>query len=1730
MNIATKMKKNHKQSSSSTCAGDSQKRDIAIIGMSCRFPDAPDCDTFWRNLALGRNSIKEIPKERWENAEYYSPKHDETNKSVSKWCGLLAGVDRFDNQFFNISPREANQMDPQQRLLLEETWRCIEESGISLAELQKQKTSVYVGVMAVDYRQEAVADHIETDSYACLGSYEAILANRLSYTFGFTGISMPVNVACASSLMAIHQAKQSLLAGESDYAIVAGINLNLHPWKYLSFSKSRMLSPTGQCRTFDQEADGYVPGEGVGVILLKRLVDADAKGCHIHGIIKGSAVNHSGHTVSITAPKVEAQMAVILSAYRDAALNPESITYVEAHGTGTSLGDPIEVEALTKAFRQFTSKQQYCKIGSVKTNIGHLEGAAGIAGLIKVLLMMRERKIPPSLNINTVNPMINFRASPFEVATALSPWETGANPLPRRAGISSFGFGGVNSHIVLEEFQRELNPSRKEETIVLPFLLSARCRESLQELIDRWREFLLGPNADDQAYQDMVFTLMHARECMPFRIGTAVATKEQLIEFLKCENPNIVVAPKAKWWLLIGDMPYTGWQKEVMQSFPLIEEKLKRVIKDLEVKGSLGINLREIKSAGWPEELRESYSLIVSYAILATLTEHGLAIECIAAHGQGLLLGLMLAGMITVADGLTVLTGKNAIRNLELKRPQIPFYNGVNGQTLMPYHFSEAYLEALLGNFDFNLQWVDQDLKPKGQVKPQAEGVQSYYVEQARLLNQNQYTFKKYLEEWAKIIQKSSGSNLDQMLNDDNLLTPNRESGQRERLLLLLVIMDSLRKLNRKWDLSEPKMIKDDRLYEILDLIGDEVLTPQLTVEIFMAPSSDYRKYARQLNERQHLINPKHPYPLLLGMSQHLHEIEAIPTWIETLENIDFVPPPGLNGIVWGKTALEESQCIAIRDFQPGALAQWLLRLWLNGIDIAYHRLYAQAQFRRLSLPTYRFESKPFWLPKGKDAKRALVEKIVGEKEVLAPIDFDQDRADFKEYYGSDTIVNDYRINGKNLLAGAEMISLMAEGDQTVENGISNDSITLRNITIIKNAEVPKKSSISVIREKRADRILIRLEADLLAEGTLTKETMSSAERFFEVDGLLDETEYHDEVIKDIYKVFEAEGYHYEKSFKVIRGVLKEGTCYCFLLREDEIEATRKISPRLLEGIFQCALFTCLAEGRIAGGEKCYLPAAVNRMDVFGAWSGKCVAIINSDNITIQNETLIVDIDVINGAGKKLAQIQRLRLKKISPETKSKCFYFVPAWVEKTHEANLERLANRYCVISADEAEAWQDLIQRADRYYQRVFLLGAAGNGVEFAGELERIIASVEERIEWDLYYLDAFENKPEQIGSSQQFEAIQNQAEKKLFHIIRLINRRQWKYQINFVIPTRDLWVVAPGDRGEGFYYGGIAGLIRTAALENNRTTFKMADFGGEDFENLDVTKYLFEEAAGEDRVSIVAIREGQRYVYSARNIQPEERGCPAVVHDGMTLVITGGMGGIGVQLLEYLTGKNKCNIALLGRSELSGPKEEILNQLRKTGNNFCYFRCDISDGNSLQAAVREIKDQFGSVDGVFHLAGTIEDRLIVNKEWDAYARVGSAKTSGLINLHQAFNQEPLRFFIAFSSIVAVLGNEGQADYAAANSFMDCFMHYRRRADYPGTSLAINWTLCHDGGMGLGEPVVNHFKAKSGVIASRWAFPKLEALITGDYPQVMVAGDLQAIQASFRKTNPGGMIDGIQ
>ena len=494
--------------------------DIAIIGVNGRYPAARNLKEYWENLVKRMDCIIEIPLDRWDKDKYYDTDRSKEGKSYSKWGGFLNDIDKFDPLIFNISPKDAESIDPQERLFLETVWATLEDAGYSRDyfknnALHRNEVGVFVGIMWGNYQLFGVEEFLKGNKINPPNSHFWAIPNRVSHFFNFQGPSLAIDTACSSSLTAVHMACESIKREECTMAIAGGVNLSLHPIKYIMTTSGQLLSSDGKCRSFGEGGDGYVPGEGVGAVLLKPLEAAIADRDNIYALIKGTSINHGGKTRGFTTPNPQAQARAISKAFEMAKVDPRTVSYVEASATGTLLGDPIEIRSLSMVFDQHSTEKQYCAIGSVKSNIGHLESAAGIAGLTKVLLQMKHKHLVPSIHSESLNPNINFKDSPFYIQKKLEEWKQpvikengGERTYPRRAGLSSFGAGGSNAHIIMEEYEipkQELTLENQRPQIIV---LSAKNEERLNayagEMVSFFKSAVVEKKVEKAVDEDLI--------------------------------------------------------------------------------------------------------------------------------------------------------------------------------------------------------------------------------------------------------------------------------------------------------------------------------------------------------------------------------------------------------------------------------------------------------------------------------------------------------------------------------------------------------------------------------------------------------------------------------------------------------------------------------------------------------------------------------------------------------------------------------------------------------------------------------------------------------------------------------------------------------------------------------------------------------------------------------------------------------------------------------------------------------------------------------------------------------------------------------------------------------------------------------------------------------------------------------------------------------------------------
>ncbi|ACK67005.1 Erythronolide synthase [Rippkaea orientalis PCC 8801] len=662
-----------------------QQEAIAIIGMGCRFPGAKNPSEFWQVIQTGVDTIKEVPRNRWDIDQYYDSNPDSPGKMNTCWGGFLEKVDEFEPSFFNISPREAERIDPQQRLLLEVVWEALENGGVIPETLSGSNTGVFIGLTNQDYHRLLYQEIDQLDAYYGTGTSASIAANRISYFLNLQGPSFTVDTACSSSLVAIHLACQSLHQKESNLAIAGGVNLILTPEQTITFSKSRMMSPDGRCKTFDAKANGYVRSEGCGVVILKRLEDALQQGDDIQAIIRGSAVNQDGLSQGLTAPNSLAQQRVIRQALHNAQIESDRISYVETHGTGTALGDPIEVKSLKAVLMGDRTADQPCWLGSVKTNIGHLEAAAGVAGLIKLVLCLQNQEIPPILHFNQLNPYISFKNTSFVIPTTSQTWIV--NDQTRVAGISGFSFGGTNCHLIVEESPRVkgtgINNKNKTEIDrpVHILTLSAKTEDSLNELVKNYYNHL--QSEGNLSLSDICFSANIGRSQFEHRLAIISQSREQLKEQLQVLQEEKKTSgyfagkvleetyPKIAFLFTGQGSQYIGMGQELYQKSPLFRQIIDQC--DQILRNELDESLINIIYPEQGTQTRENTNLLnqtiytqpalftIEYALAKLWQSWGIEPSVVMGHSVGEYVAACLAGVFSLEDGLKLVAARGRL-------------------------------------------------------------------------------------------------------------------------------------------------------------------------------------------------------------------------------------------------------------------------------------------------------------------------------------------------------------------------------------------------------------------------------------------------------------------------------------------------------------------------------------------------------------------------------------------------------------------------------------------------------------------------------------------------------------------------------------------------------------------------------------------------------------------------------------------------------------------------------------------------------------------------------------------------------------------------------------------------------------------------------------------------------------------------------------------------------------
>lgn len=677
-----------------------RKEPIAIVGMGCRFPGGANTpEAFWDLLQQGEDAVVEVPADRWDAAAHYDADPQTPGKTYTREAGFLEGIDEFDAQFFGISAREAASLDPQHRLLLEVGWEALEHGNQASNALFNSTTGVFVGICSNDYNK-MIWDRtgaVGIDAFCATGNALSVAAGRLSHALGLKGPSLAVDTACSSALVAVHLACQSLRAKECDLALAGGIHLMLSPESTIAFARTQMLDPSGRCKTFDAEASGYARGEGCGLVALKRLSDATRDRDAILAVIRGSAVNHNGRSSSLVAPNGPAQQEVIRQALTNGDVDPARVDYVEVQGTGTATGQPIEVGAIASVLCEERSSERPLTVGSVKTNLGHLEGASGVASLIKTVLALQHQQIPPHLHLQQPNPHIDWQNLSIRVATQAESWPAGSQP--RLAGINCFGFSGTNAHIVLEEAPSTKRPGATVRERPLHVLaLSAKTETALRELAGRYQS-VLGRDGH-LALADICFSANTGRSHFQHRLSAVGASEEdlrvQLGAFAAGERPadlaagKVAAPPKVAFLLPDGGGVCEETIRELYETQPIFRAALEKC--DAIVQARLSKSLLDsLALADRPEAaIGRAVLFAIEYSLYQLWRAWGIEPTSLLCGGIGTSVAACVAGVFDLEAALALAIDAAQLP-ATLQKPRFPIVAGTTGQPLGDKMLSPDY-------------------------------------------------------------------------------------------------------------------------------------------------------------------------------------------------------------------------------------------------------------------------------------------------------------------------------------------------------------------------------------------------------------------------------------------------------------------------------------------------------------------------------------------------------------------------------------------------------------------------------------------------------------------------------------------------------------------------------------------------------------------------------------------------------------------------------------------------------------------------------------------------------------------------------------------------------------------------------------------------------------------------------------------------------------------------------
>ncbi len=1606
---------------------------IAIVGMACQFAEARNYEEFWEILKSGKDCIKEVTNERWP-ATFYTTNIKDKNASHSKWCGTIQDYSSFDHGFFGISPKEAKAMDPQQRLLLQETYHAIEDSCESVSFFQEKKTAVFVANMAIDYQENACLATQQIEAYSASGTFECMLANRLSYYFDFNGRSEVVNAACASSLVALHNARLALENEECDIAIVGAVNLNINPFKYISFGKARMLSPDGKCKPFDYKANGYVPGDGVAVIILEKQKEAIKNKHRIHAIIEGSQTRHNGKTLSLTAPRIASQADLLEKTWKTSGIDINQLSYIEAHGTGTSLGDPIEIEGIKTAFKQFKHDGNNCYVGSVKSNIGHLEASAGLAGIIKVVMMMKHKLIAPTINLEHLNPIINLKDSHLKIVDKLQKWST-YKEMPFMAGVSSFGFGGVNAHVVVSSYKNEENSAINNNKNI-PFVLSAKSKKSLEILKKEWIKYL----TNTSEITNSIYSELRKKSNLNYKFACTYNAKEELLENLQNGEIEKTKEITSLW---IGE--------DIASSTILfLKEKSIRFQELLDT-----YNKSIILPEALPQTKREQIEHLINlYALGLCISEECTHFEKIGGNGIGKYVALILSGIYDIQTVINyIISGelKGKI-NLEIRYNLIGF-----DQELHP-DFLPIYLKKLR------------------EIKNNEENWFVSFREHYKLLINTQFTFRKNILEWREACDDLA-LNFEDVFSNNKLKLEGLTTIQKK--LVEVVIICAWKKLNKKWEITTLE-ISEVWVNEISELVLRKVITKKDVITILLhkelskTTRENFNIFCTQLKEKD-----QRELPILTHQVIDTLDITQVISYLKSKQELPE------NSVIIGTCNVEEPVSY---HFNPKEKIEreWIqlwIALWKSGNPIDFIKQF-ELKGKIETIPQYPFEKNNFFTS-------IFNEKDLQKREVIENNNIEEDivRQEVKVWEEGTTIISDHTISNNILIPGALLTSQAIEiVTQNIVKAVEGS------VQFLRPAFVSGKLNTDFTFEKH--HFQWKDSTNVLCKGKLYSITKEPKEK---------KREQEEGVTITIspYPLLQQMGYDFGPSLQTIKRIQKSKGKYRVNIQASIINSNQ-INPYVLDGILQAGLLTGSYEvegikKRNINNEELLVPFYIKKFSFYK----ELPAVIDVDitNFKYFKSGLEVDakiyhkdelIAVLTGIGYSWINTRAWNTNPVKRNNLEILEYDIKIFIPEKEEVSLEKIETllikeAYCLVRS--INELNEIIPSLCDIYKNVNLfindeLHAQLNQEWFDKKGIRLII-----INWDTANEEQlktiFKREIEKDTIEKHFympvlteekSTIDNAVQKYIYHffeVLKGLSRLRNIPLIRFFVP-----IIKNKESDKNPIYGIVQGYNGLAkALEEERSKIALVPIVlDKKFIKEGITYLKHSKTLKADQKLPLQLEKSKLYQQKWKEITLTEKNNVISLDD--TVLVIGGMGGVGFEIVKHLVTKKKTNVIITGRRQLTEGIQTQINEL-EAETRVDYKTLDSCNEDEVVSFFKELTIT-NNIQGIIYCAGTTADSLLSFKNKEQIEKVVTPKIKGLLNIDQYSKDLSLEFFVVLSSIVSIIGNKGQTDYALANGFIDTFSSYRKALKRSGNTLTINLGLVGTG-MGDQEIVLKQFEQRN-------------------------------------------------